>query len=228
MTRVDAAKWWDRPFIYWGRCRSGCRWFWAAYDLDHIDAPRHGWCDTEPEAVAAVQAAVTDLAGSRLVNVRVRHGSAARVLREINAERRKARPSSGSTEAGAVEYLYRIFTPEDNLLDDVVMSMRITKKTPKRIYYLRDELHGTVGYVDRQELETTGQAFYHNGTGSFIIYAQPPDISGWKPPTPAEQQAELSRLRAEMAAAHPDHGGTDQEFIAAHQRYKQAQRRRTT
>ena len=213
---------WDRPFIYWGRCRSGRRWFWAAYDLDHIDTPRHGWCDTEADAVAAAQTAVTELAGGEPARVHMRHDSARHALQDINAERRKARPSNGSTDAGAVEYLYRISTYEDadGFLVDKVMPLRITKKTPKRIYYLRDERRGRIGYVDRQELESIGEAYHHQGTASFRIYAQPPDLSTARRQDPAE---ELSRLRAEMAAAHPDRGGTDQEFIAAHRRYKQAQ-----
>lgn len=36
--------------------------------------------------------------------------------------------------------------------------------------------------------------------------------------------AELSRLKAEMADAHPDRGGTTDAFIAAHERYVRARR----
>lgn len=38
-----------------------------------------------------------------------------------------------------------------------------------------------------------------------------------------EREAEVKRLRQEMADAHPDRGGTDEGFIAARQRYEAAQ-----
>ncbi|MFJ5090000.1 hypothetical protein [Streptomyces sp. NPDC088674] len=40
----------------------------------------------------------------------------------------------------------------------------------------------------------------------------------------ARAEAEVRRLRAAMAAAHPDRGGTDAEFIAARSRYENARR----
>jgi hypothetical protein len=41
----------------------------------------------------------------------------------------------------------------------------------------------------------------------------------------AEAEPELKRLRMEMADAHPDRGGTNEGFMAARQRYKEALRR---
>jgi hypothetical protein len=38
----------------------------------------------------------------------------------------------------------------------------------------------------------------------------------------------LRELKTRMAAAHPDRGGTTEEFIVAHKRYKEAQRRQST
>jgi hypothetical protein len=40
-----------------------------------------------------------------------------------------------------------------------------------------------------------------------------------------EAEPEIRRLRREMAAVHPDRGGTDEEFIAARKRYEEALRR---
>jgi hypothetical protein len=37
--------------------------------------------------------------------------------------------------------------------------------------------------------------------------------------------SELHRLKSAMAAAHPDHGGSNEAFIAARQRYLGAKRR---
>ena len=63
-----------------GRCRSGKRWFWAALACADPGQPRHkcgdpvcvngglhdyGWSATEPEALAAMQAAVAALGGPR-------------------------------------------------------------------------------------------------------------------------------------------------------------------
>jgi hypothetical protein len=39
-----------------------------------------------------------------------------------------------------------------------------------------------------------------------------------------ERGPELRRLRLAMADAHPDRGGTDEEFIAARERYERALR----
>jgi hypothetical protein len=38
------------------------------------------------------------------------------------------------------------------------------------------------------------------------------------------EASRLRQLKAEMAAAHPDHGGTSEAFIAARQRYVDAKR----
>jgi hypothetical protein len=40
-----------------------------------------------------------------------------------------------------------------------------------------------------------------------------------------ESEPEIKRLRKAMANVHPDRGGTDEEFIAARERYEQALRR---
>lgn len=87
----------------------------------------------------------------------------------------------------------------------------ITKKTSKRIYFTA---HSRTGFVNRQQIEAEGEV-YHRPFGR-LLYLTPPDL-----PTPAKRPS-LQQLRQAMADAHPDRGGTEAEFIAAHQRYERA------
>lgn len=215
----------DDPLILWGRCRSGTRWFWAARDFDSDS--EYGWADTEEEAVSDAGAAVERLAAGRAAMVRVMHGVASRTLRDVNAEKRKTRPAGG-TEAGAVEYLYGVATgrydADDEWQPASVVSFRITRKTPKRIYYVRSErIPGDVviGYVDRLRLEADGEVCNRSAgwwSPDYRLYLTPPVLE--QPAVP-----DLGGLKAAMAAAHPDRGGTDEAFIAARGRYERARRR---
>lgn len=225
----------DRPkLIFWGRCRSGRRWFWTARLVEE-GTPRneHGWADTQGDAMQAARAAVAQLADGRPAIACMCHGTASAVLKEVNAAKRKERPASGSTEAGAVEYLYargQVWDREAMDWRDGIVSFRITKKTAKRIYYVRrhrvDE-DPDIGFVNRQDLETNGHARKH-GSGSwwtedFHLYATPPELADRRQPEPPD----LAELKAAMADAHPDRGGTDAEFIAARARYERAKARAT-
>jgi len=103
-----------------------------------------------------------------------------------------------------------------------VERLRITKKTAKRIYYLRFEstLCTKTGFVDRQQLEAEGQVRRRSARwweGDATVYAERPDPPVWF--YLGEQQPDLSTLRAEMATAHPDRGGTSEAFIEARRRY---------
>lgn len=124
-----------------------------------------------------------------------------------------------------VEYLYGI---DSSVADDDrfyeaprVVRFRITKKTPKRIYYIRREDCGRreVGYVNRQEIESAGEA-YNRSSGwwapDFHLYLTAPVLPEYR------RRPTLAELRAAMAAAHPDRGGTDAQFIAARARYERA------
>lgn len=231
----------DPPLIFWGRCRSGRRWFWAAseYDGDQI----HGWADTPDDASRQANAAVVQLAAGRYANIRVLHGVAADKLKKLNTAKRKAKaPRSAST--GAVPppdpagYLYAIEPGRYRLDDETwipakVVQFPITKKTPKRIYYLRPRflyLPGPdwqPGYIDRQELEAHGSVrvpYWH------LLFAEPPELpperkarTGRRPTSPPP--SDLKALKAAMADAHPDRGGTNEAFIAAHERYLRAKTR---
>lgn len=200
--------------IHWGRCRSGKRWFWAAKAFNQ-ENPVHGWEDTEDDAVAAARSAVLSLASDgRAVAVRV-EGAAANALLRINAERRERRP--GKVGPGAVrEFLYALVQHDG---ERKVVSFVIAKKTDRRIYYLDqgDQLR----YVDRQAIESAGEVVNRSRgwwEDDFRLYLSPPRLAE----RVVDQPDDLAALKRAMADAHPDRGGTSEDFRAARDRYVQA------
>ena len=130
-----------------------------------------------------------------------------------------------------LEFLYGVDEagPRDEPFSGyVVVPFRIVRKTARRIFYVSTWPPGKLRYVDRQAMEAAGdEGHWARRTASWWE----PDNRLWlKAPTlhrglrvnTAAAEAEVSRLRAEMAAVHPDRGGTDAEFIAAHRRYEAA------
>ncbi|MFF9003708.1 hypothetical protein ACF1GW_39085 [Streptomyces achromogenes] len=128
-------------------------------------------------------------------------------------------------ELQPAEYLYGI---DSSVSDDArfyqgprVVEFRITKKTAKRIYYVVSadwEPRTRIGFVDRQRIEADGEIYLRNRHWSapdFHLYLNRPEI-------PEQLKPDLASLRAEMAAAHPDRGGSDEAFIAARARYERA------
>ncbi|MER6605850.1 hypothetical protein ABT282_08015 [Streptomyces sp. NPDC000927] len=111
-----------------------------------------------------------------------------------------------AAEPVLVEYLYELWDAnwDDGPLSNYqILRHEITKKTPKRIYFTY--LNGRTGFVDRQKIETDGE-IYHGYTRRRLHLA-PPEI----PHRP--KSASMAELKAAMAAAHPDLGGTDEAFI---------------
>lgn len=129
------------------------------------------------------------------------------------------------TTPAAIEYLYGIkaghYDGDDQWHAARVVAFRITKKTPKRIYYVASEdwePRPRAGFVNRLRVETDGEVYQRNRHWSApdrLLYLEPPDLQ-----QPAELN--LATLRAAMAAAHPDRGGSAEAFIAARQRYETA------
>lgn len=116
----------------------------------------------------------------------------------------------------AAEFLYELWDVnwDDGPLGNYqILRHPITKKTADRIHFT---LRGRPGFVDRRRLEAHGE-IYHRRSAS-LLYLEPPEI-----PTRPEPPS-LRELRLAMAAAHPDRGGTNAEFIAARQRYETARR----
>lgn len=206
-----------------GRCRSGRRWFWSVVEVDGERV--HGWEDTEDGALSAAEAATAALAGGDAVKVLTRQGTASQELRRINTEKRKTQQGEGSG-AAAVEYLYGLvgggFDGSDEWVGPRVVQFRITKRTARRVYYVRREGRSgdpEVGFVDRQVLESAGEVVRGGGgwwSNDYRLYAQPPVIEA------APKPASVAELKAAMHAAHPDRGGSHEDFIAARARYERA------
>ena len=140
------------------------------------------------------------------------------------------------SEIAAIEYLYGIGDVagyDEPYAGRRVVPFQIIKKTAKRIYYVRWRLpNGRVtetGFVDRQKMEASGsEGLWTRRTAAWWqddarLYLSPPNLEADRV-DPTALKAELDRLRREMAAVHPDRGGSDAEFIAAHKRYEAARR----
>ena len=235
-------------FFSYGRCKSGNRWFWAVdnwrgYDQDGpLDRWQwYGWEDTEAEAKAAAEQAVRAAADGKPVYVGGTAGHASRRLREINKAKRAARPPADTSSSAPIEFLYSCWGDP----------VRITKKTRKRIFYVKEELAAhcrqenqvvcnhflespadlPIGFVDRclvfDEWPATDHDLYsfravdsrgkkRSRLSCFWLKPHPDWVHG-KP-----QQVDLKQLKAAMAAAHPDKGGSNAAFIAARQIYQEA------
>jgi hypothetical protein len=109
---------------------------------------------------------------------------------------------------------------------------RVTKKTAKRIYYVRSEPRRNrqvivmddlkIGFVDRQKLEADGEVTRKSAgwwTADFTLYATTDPPEWWERSYPDKPKPDVSQLRREMADAHPDRGGTRETFEAARSRY---------
>jgi hypothetical protein len=166
-------------WVIHGRCKSGSRWFWvaAAFDGGEVhkcDDPvciyggphEYGWEDAEYLALKVMAEAVARLGGE------VRRGwyqgnapgqasAASSALKRLNAAKRAARPPSKETAAGVVEYLCGPWSWSDDYGETHkgISEYQMTKKTAKRIYYIRKpgcsewNEPPTIGYIDRGEFE---------------------------------------------------------------------------
>jgi hypothetical protein len=235
-----------RYFVF-GRCRSGRRWFWSAQKDFGEEWSAHGWEDTEAAAVASAMAAVRVAAAGELAMAHVRHGWATGTLKDLNGAKRLQRPPPDTSDARPVQYLFGSWFGGEVECRLHLYRFRITKCTAKRIYYLRrsesidehgepidhrhirDTTFAEIGFVDRQKLEAEGHAYNrgrHWSASDWHLYASLEALladhgRNREPETPPD---DLRRLKAEMAAAHPDRGGSSQEFIAARARYVTARR----
>ena len=126
-----------------------------------------------------------------------------------------------ASEVVATEFLYGIEAEHGSgpgWTPTRVVQFRITKKTPRRIYYLPHEWRDEQRFVDRAALERDGQVTRKSGgwwESDLTVYLKPPTLT-------ETQQPDLAELKAAMASAHPDRGGSDEAFIAARQRYERA------
>jgi hypothetical protein len=207
----------DCTWASFGRCRSGSRWFWVA--TERIDeSTAEGWADSEEEAIEAAMAAVRSFCKGLPLKAYVRHGWASGRLKMLNEAKRRARPAPDTSDSRPVEYLYRPWGVQH----------QIVKKTKTRIFYNKREANTwretelELGFVDRTEVELPeGQDYYYDKKGRKLRrywFLQPPLMPQ------IEKPKSLRELKAAMADAHPDRGGTSEAFIKARRAYEAARK----
>jgi hypothetical protein len=220
-------------FLITGRTRSGKRWFWCVSNGDDAGIGEHGYADTDTEAEAAYTAAAERIAGERLCCCYSRAGYASRELKRLNAAKRAAKPASDADDARIVEYLYGTYhhVSDDNRFPDRygIAEFPITKKTAKRVYYLRND-DGATGFVDRQvleregEIKNRGRAYYDDDWHLYATReAAQAVLDSWT--APKTEPVDLQALRRAAVEAHPDRGGSNEAFREAHARYQRARQR---
>ena len=249
----------DRPdaqYFTYGRCRSGKRWFWVVSSLrwDVSDEEHYGYADSEAAATSAATAKLYEVARAQgiAITAHFNAGRAQRTLQELNKVKRASRPAPDTTETKIAEYLYgwsTWFSDIDSTQHASFKRFRITKKTAKRVFYLRDgeriDEHGEpidyggirdltysddeTGFVDRQKLEQDGRV--HNYARHWtardyeLFISLEAMLAACRPAADDEPTPDLVALKQAMADAHPDRGGSNAAFIAARQAYVAARRR---
>jgi hypothetical protein len=167
------------------------------------------------------------------------HQHVAHTLKQVNAEKRRQRPPPDTSDARSIEYLYADNSYWSDYGNDrvvLIQRFQITRKTKRRIYYLRTPLpmddHNDgyairdlndygVGFVDRQEIEQAGDEGVRSRkhwSADYHLYLSPPQ------PRDVISNQTLAELKTAMAAAHPDRGGSNAAFIEARARYVAARR----
>ncbi|MDX3232926.1 hypothetical protein [Streptomyces sp. ME19-01-6] len=107
-----------------------------------------------------------------------------------------------------------------------VIRFPVVKKTAKRIYY---DVTGWVSrasirFVDRQTIERDGEIRRRSGgwwEKDGHLYLNEPALPDY------DQKPNLAELKAAMATAHPDRGGSNEAFIVARERYEKARAAQT-
>jgi hypothetical protein len=241
---------------FFGRCRSGTRWFWSASAWGHrpeTQEDRHGLADTEDEATSAALQAILEMKDRPLMKAIVSHQMTSHRLKTLNAEKRQQRPPADGSDANIVEYLYAHHSCWDDgnqcACRDLEGSERILyhtvkypirRKTKQQIFYdrnfeyLRADLKNyrhydaaeRTGRVKRQEIELERHVWARQERER--LYASPDDLLAdclrYQPDKPSKEErlATIRQRKAEMAAAHPDVGGSNEAFIKARRRYEEA------
>jgi hypothetical protein len=219
----------ERDLICLGRCRSGRRWFWRTVNFTRScrepdlesETAEQGFVDSEEQAWTDMLAAAVRLAEGRPASVVVTQDTASHGLKKLNKAKRAARPPPDTEDARLVEYLYGRWGGKH----------RILKRTKTRVYYNQIEENNweashepRVGFIERAQLELPDDVeHWHDHKGRErhrYLFLRPPPPPEWHPEAP-----DLRELKAAMAAAHPDRGGSNGAFIEARKRYLAARQR---
>ncbi len=174
----------------------------------------------------------------------------AAALRFIAAGRNTAPPEPGADDAADAEYLYVPCVRYHGYPAQTrrwVQEVPIVKKTAQLIYYTGDswdrrEAVVSPGCISREQFETDthgypagvipipGDSHRHRPAGRLFfatrqaaeeyLYRGERERAGRAAP----DASLIRKLRRAMADAHPDRGGTTEQFIQAHRRYQTALR----
>jgi hypothetical protein len=156
-------------------------------------------------------------------------------LKRIRAARRNAHPPNpGAARAARVEYLYVPFVRYHGRPAGArrrVQAVPIVRKTAKWIYYASDtwdrsEAVVSPGRISRKEFETAtrrsapagGLFFATREAAEAELHREERERAGQA----AWEASPIKALRRAMAEAHPDRGGTAEQFIEARRRYETA------
>ena len=235
----------ERTLAYFGRCRSGQRWFWVASRYFGEGEKATGFTDTEDAAVEAAMTAVRSFRDGQPILARVSHGCASRELKALNKAKRAARPASDATDSRIIEYLYSGKRGDHGYGELYIHRFRITKRTAKRIFYARaservDErgepsgknnfrlrTDDETGFIDRVKLETEGRIYSsHKWDTDWHLFPSLEAVIAYlrQHDEPEVTLTDLAALKQAMADAHPDKGGSSADFIAARAVYVAARR----
>src|SRR5260370_35373960 len=99
----------------------------------------------------------------------------------------------------------------------------MSRKAAQRVLVTRPYGDRT-GYVSRQALERDGEVWYRAGREHLYATCERAQAIIDAHPRKPRGRRDLRELRRAMADAHPDRGGTNEEFIAARERYERALR----
>ena len=245
---AHASRFGERTLAYFGRCRSGRRWFWSAQTFA-CEQAAHGFADTEAAAFDDAMAAVRGFRNGQPLIATVYHDWTRRALKDLDKAKWATRPPSDAKDSRTVEYLYSGEWSDDELLDSKrFLSLRrfqITKRTAKRIYYLRKaepiNEHGepidygnirsttdwddNIGFIDRANLEAEGHLYSsHTWHPDWHLHASLAGLLADLRRHEPTETVDLGALKAAMAAAHPDKGGSSAAFIEARAKYVTARR----
>jgi hypothetical protein len=243
----------DHLLVPFGRCRSASRTFWFVRPCwrEDLGDERFGYAESNQAAMVEIVTAIYAIRSLRpelfLIAIK-HHGDAARKVKELNRQRRAARPPSNARDAKPTEYLYSAkYDPSDYGPSYFsVHRFAIVKRTAKRIFYRKDAYQSLesvrqvsedgwqperyyddldkIRYVDRQKLDRDGQAYnrgVHSSSSEWHVFATLEHLlASFR--HEEEEQPDLRALKVAMAAAHPDRGGSSEQFIAARAVYEAA------
>jgi hypothetical protein len=134
----------------------------------------------------------------------------------------------------AIDYIYAAYISSwiDDMTGDhdrAVIPVRVIRRTAKRIYYVRPERFArrpaATGYIDRLAFERDGEIrTRHYYSCDYHLFAIKSAAEDYVFPSAATAPS-LRELRMAMADAHPDRGGSREEFETARARYLRAKDR---